>query len=238
MNQKHQIDMAVSFPAVRFEEDQLFSLELFRQLDYWAVEKYYLPIELMMENAGWQLSRLVMAVYTEPCDVYIGIGKGNNGGGGLVAARRLLARGYRVWLDLPDEALSGLPAIQLERSLQFGAKKGVPPKPAILVDAWLGFSQRLPLPDTLNEKIKHCNQLLIPRIALDIPTGFHPQSKDNYFKADLICCLAAPKKILAHLLTNSRIFIADLGIPDQIYMENNISYHFPKNNAGLFEWTS
>ena len=39
-------------------ETQALSLESFKEMDYLAVEKYELPIELLMENAGLQLARL------------------------------------------------------------------------------------------------------------------------------------------------------------------------------------
>jgi len=224
------------FPSISFPDEQLFSLSLFRQLDYLAVDKYQLSIELMMENAGWQLARLVLTLRPEPCTVFIGIGKGNNGGGGLVAARRLLARGYRVCLDLPDDALNDLPARQLERAIRFGAKTGFPQQPDILIDAWLGFSQRLPLSDNLMKKIKRCNPLDIPKISLDIPSGYSPDAHSTYFEANLICCLAAPKKILHPLLSHCRIFIADLGIPDAVYAEQFLNYRFPDGNSGLVEW--
>jgi len=45
-----------------------------------AVENYHLPIELMMENAGLHLARLVTTVVHPGSTVNIGIGNGNNGG--------------------------------------------------------------------------------------------------------------------------------------------------------------
>ncbi len=79
---------------------QALSLESFKKMDYLAVEKYDLPIELMMENAGLQLARLIALKATKNSKITIGVGNGNNGGGGLVAARRLAAWGYDVYLDL------------------------------------------------------------------------------------------------------------------------------------------
>ena len=70
-------------------------------MDYLAVNEYLLPIELLMENAGLHLARLVTHILPTPGKVLIGVGPGNNGGGGLVAARRLAAWGYKVDLDLP-----------------------------------------------------------------------------------------------------------------------------------------
>jgi len=236
MKHRFTFEQLGAVSKVYFKDQQLFSLDLFRQLDRLAVDKYHLPIELMMENAGWQLARLAMAVKPRPCLIHIGIGKGNNGGGGLVAARRLLARGYTVSLDLPTDALGTLPAIQLKRALQFGAKTDLPKPPDLLIDAWFGFSQRLPLPEEMMGKLKDYNRLDIPKISLDIPSGFAPDAKSIFFHADIICCLAAPKKILQPLLSQCRIFIADLGIPDAVYATQFIDYRFPEGSSGLVEW--
>ncbi|MFT6796061.1 MAG: NAD(P)H-hydrate epimerase [Maribacter sp.] len=79
---------------------EALSLETFKKMDYYAVEKYGLSIELMMENAGLQLARLIALKASKECKITVGVGNGNNGGGGLVAARRLAAWGYDVYLDL------------------------------------------------------------------------------------------------------------------------------------------
>jgi NAD(P)H-hydrate repair Nnr-like enzyme with NAD(P)H-hydrate epimerase domain len=42
------------------------SLEAFKEMDYWAVEKYNLSIQLMMENAGLQLARLIAKKQLRP----------------------------------------------------------------------------------------------------------------------------------------------------------------------------
>ena len=65
------------------------SIDQFKKMDELAIHKYGLSIELMMENAGLQLARLISQYATKQSTIHIGIGTGNNGGGGLVAARRL-----------------------------------------------------------------------------------------------------------------------------------------------------
>lgn len=76
----------------------------------------------MMENAGLQLARFAVTVKTGSGNVLIVIGAGNNGGGGLVAARCLAALGYNVYLDILNKALPDLLQLQLERALACGAK--------------------------------------------------------------------------------------------------------------------
>ncbi len=45
-----------------FKLEQALELEQFREMDYYAVENYQLSIELMMENAGLHLARIVSKV--------------------------------------------------------------------------------------------------------------------------------------------------------------------------------
>lgn len=198
-------------------------IDVFKQFDYYAVEHYKLPIELMMENAGYHLARLV-ASKAKPHDlIQIGIGGGNNGGGGLVAARRLKAWGYYVTLDIPDSIIKTLPAQQLERAKAFGIPVKAEPYPDIWVDAYLGFNQRLPLSDSFQKCIVHANASKAYRISLDIPTGFSGTEKSIFFSPDAILTLAAPKKILDRLHHDIEIYVADLGIPKEVYEHYNLS---------------
>ena len=212
----------MNYPIIPFQEAQALSLEKFKEMDYFAVNNYYIPIELMMENAGLQLANLIAVSAKKNKSIKIGVGNGNNGGGGLVAARRLSAWGYSVYLDVFTEITQELPAKQLERALKFGAKTEKKTNPDIWVDAYLGFSQKLPLRQNILDIIEEANQSKALKISLDIPTGFLGDTKSTYFKADKIITLAASKEILSTLLSNTDIFIADLGIPKEVYMQFGI----------------
>ncbi|MFO8235026.1 MAG: NAD(P)H-hydrate epimerase [Bacteroidales bacterium] len=85
--------------------------------------------------------------------ILIGIGKGNNSGGGLIAARRLTGRGYKMSLDLPSEKSHTLSKTLLKRALSSGKKTYLTDQPDIFIDTYLGFSQRLPLPNSIKQTI-------------------------------------------------------------------------------------
>ena len=212
----------MKYPEINFTIDKALELEQFREMDYYAVNNYKLPVEMMMENAGLQLANLVTAFAEKEQRIKIGVGNGNNGGGGLVAARRLAAWGFTVYLDLFTEITKELPVRQLERALKFGAKVEDVPKPDVWIDAYLGFSQRLPLPQSLIEIIDEANRSSAVKISLDIPTGFPGDINSQYFEADKILTLAAPKKMLHHVNSSTEIFIADLGIPIEVYAKFGI----------------
>ena len=206
----------MNYPEILYPKEKALELVDFRDMDYFAVENYKLPIELMMENAGLHLAALVSGFASEKQVIKIGIGNGNNGGGGLVAARRLAAWGYQVHLDLFTEITKELPKTQLERAMLFGVKTTPIETPDIWVDAYLGFSQRLPLNKTILSILKKANISKALKISLDIPTGFIGEIASPYFEADKILTLAAPKKILYNL-ADTELFVADLGIPNEVY---------------------
>ncbi len=70
------------YPEIQYPEEQAFSLDDFRDMDYFAVENFSLPIELMMENAGLQLANLTARLVEKDKLIRIGVGNGNNGGRG------------------------------------------------------------------------------------------------------------------------------------------------------------
>jgi NAD(P)H-hydrate epimerase len=193
------------------------SLEKFREMDYLAVEEYNLPIELMMENAGLQLARLIARASPAGTTILIGAGNGNNGGGGLVAARRLAAWGYHVHLDLPVPITQDLPTTQLERALAFGALQSLPKSPDVWVDAYLGFSQKLPLRDNFLLAVRRANAATAFQISLDIPTGIGESAPGDIFQANQVLTLAAYKEVLIDLPKSTEVFLGDLGIPRAVY---------------------
>ncbi len=225
---------AVHYPEIEYPKEKALTLQAFRDMDYYAVEQYHLPIELMMENAGLQLALVIAEKTTKAQTIKIGVGNGNNGGGGLVAARRLSAWGYKVYIDPFTEITKKLPSLQLKRALKFGASIDHILSPDIWVDAYLGFSQKLPLRENLTQRIKEANASHSYKIALDIPTGYLGDTTSLFFEADTIVTLAAPKKILYNLPTSTTIYIADLGIPASVYQKFHID-HFPFEQRGLIQ---
>jgi NAD(P)H-hydrate epimerase len=209
------------FPQVVFPQDQALELEDFKRMDYYAVENYLLPIELMMENAGLQLANLISAFVPQSARIKIGVGNGNNGGGGLVAARRLKAWNYQVFLDIPTPITRELPLRQLDRALAFGVELGGPQKTEVWVDAYLGFSQRLPLSPLILERVEASKIFPGLKVSLDIPTGFLGDQTLPYFAADKVLSLAAAKRILYQLPEDTALYVADLGIPAAVYHKFN-----------------
>ena len=212
----------MTIKEISVPQESALELSQFKEMDYFAVENYSLPIELMMENAGLHLAHLVSQSATnKKAKILIGIGNGNNGGGGLVAARRLAAWGYKVNLHPFTAITKELPKSQLKRALKFGAKNETIKNPDIWVDAYLGFSQRLPLTKDLLQIIDKANSTDCIKISLDIPTGFLGDVNEPYFKSGQVMSLAAAKKLLYELPETVDLYVADLGIPKEVYEQFN-----------------
>lgn len=225
----------MTFPEVNIDLIPVLPIEKFREMDYLSVENYHLPIELMMENAGLNLARLVASFLSDKKEILIGVGKGNNGGGGLVAARRLAAWGYPVYLDIPDTELSRLTAIQLKRALTFRVKLSQSSNPSLFIDAYFGFSQRLPLPVVFEDTLEKANQFKCPKISLDLPSGFNNTTSESLFLPDIILTLAALKEELLPLTNKVKFYIADLGIPLRVYQEFNVRYPKEFSNSSILK---
>ena len=212
----------MQFPETHLQSIRTLSLEAFREMDYYAVNNYHLPIELMMENAGLQLARLTASLVSPGAKVLVAAGPGNNGGGGLVAARRLEAWGYPVHIQVPLDPVKRIVRDQLNRTVAYGAEWVMEAQYDVVLDCLFGFSQRLPLPAEINEMVERLNYMKAMKISLDIPTGISETDKGICFRADKVVTVAAPKTILFQGPQPLEVFVADVGIPVEVYTRNKI----------------
>ena len=81
---------------------------------------------------------------------------------------------------------------QLQRCVNFGISKVPNWHADVLIDAYLGFSQRLPLDDDFTSAVNIFNQSTGKKISLDLPTGIGDQA--HVVNPDAILCLAAAKE--------------------------------------------
>ena len=76
-------------------------VEEMRRLDNTAVERYGIDEELLMENAGHASFEVIRENYGVEGKTFVVIcGIGNNGGDGLVVARKLLSMGGQIFVFL------------------------------------------------------------------------------------------------------------------------------------------
>ena len=100
--------MQVGVPALRAADVPMVTAGQMAEVDRSAVEEYGVTILQMMEQAGSHLAdvvRLEVGGDLQDRRIVVAVGPGNNGGGGLAAARHLANRGATVRVVLARPAL-------------------------------------------------------------------------------------------------------------------------------------
>src|SRR3954468_8441932 len=123
--------------------DPLYTAEEMRGVDKWAIEGQGVPSLDLMERAGVGLARLTAELARPGKPIRIVVGKGNNGGDGLVVARLLREEGREV-----DVLITGDPAdLKGDARANLERLPGAAPEPfdpgrlegsGAIVDAMLG----------------------------------------------------------------------------------------------------
>lgn len=206
--------------------EPLYDAEGMRAIDRWAIEEQGVPSLELMEAAGGAVARAAAALSPQG-PVRVVCGKGNNGGDGLVAARRLAETGFEVEALLlsPGEELSGDAAANLER---FPAAREVGASDldraldgsGALVDAIFGTgfegAPRSPA-DAAIEAINRCGA---PVVACDVASGVNAANGEvegPAVEADVTVTFHAPK--VGHVVAPGKshtgeLQVAAIGIPD------------------------
>jgi NAD(P)H-hydrate epimerase len=205
-----------------------------REVDRIATEEYGLDLLQMMENAGRHLASLarerVLEGELRDATVLVLCGTGGNGGGGLVAARRLHNWGatVRVCTTRSPDAYSGVPAHQLAllRPLTVDVTQADPdalPDADLLLDAIIGYGLDGDLRDDVAALIRAVIWHGAPALSLDVPSGLNATTgvpSETTVHAEATLTLALPKCGLDAPAAESSVgdlFLADIGIPPSLY---------------------
>lgn len=164
-----------------------------RQIDGTAMEKYGIPGIVLMENAGLRVVEVVEGILQSlKGKVFtILVGKGNNGGDGLVVARHLLNRGGRVKVllladpkDFQGDAKTNLniwqqlgqPVYQVNQVNGINILKVALLNTDMIIDALFGTGFRGPVLEKMARVIELVNASKIPVVSVDIPSGLEADS--------------------------------------------------------------
>src|SRR5271168_2478851 len=234
-----------------------------RTCDQRATAEFGVPSLTLMENAGAAAGHFAVSRYGAESAgrAIILCGKGNNGGDGLVAARRIKEKaageGPTVLLFAAPEALKGDAATNLALWRKAGGTLHVVKDAAswqreldalaaapLVVDALLGTGLSGPVEGLLGQVIQDVNAHCRPArvLSLDIPSGMSSDTGDSpgpMIRAGATLAMAAPK--IGELLpTNSdfvgKLAVAEIGIPPQLLDDNpEFKSHWaaPGDFAGL-----
>jgi NAD(P)H-hydrate epimerase len=207
-----------------------------------------LSLTRMMENAGAGLAWLACAMLDGDVagrPVAVLAGPGGNGGGGLVAARRLIGWGGDVEVRLagsPDR-FARVPREQLrllERmnaSVAVGAGGLAPPE--LFIDAILGYSQQGDPRGQAAELIAATQDARV--LALDVPSGLELERGTvgtPAVHAEATLTLALPQAALrleAALPLVGDLYLADISIPAVVYESVGIPYRSPFSRGPILK---
>ncbi|MBI2607866.1 MAG: NAD(P)H-hydrate epimerase [Candidatus Doudnabacteria bacterium] len=204
------------------------------KLDRLAVDSG-LEILQMMELAGWHMAQLFRLLkIPKTAKVAIIVGKGNNGGDGLSAARFLANAGLKVKAILTDPNLNqnaqhhlqlvgnmGIPVLSFRKNKLQAAK--TIRNADILIDAIFGYHLKGTIENPFAEIIRLINQAPGLTIAYDLPSGLDATTGKcaaECIAASATLSLALPKtafKTSGDRKLSGKIFVADLGIPKYLY---------------------
>ena len=203
-----------------------------REIDRVTSERFGVPSLTLMENAGTALADFVLGQYPSARRVGIVCGKGNNGGDGFVAARKLEQAGREVRLlllaepsELKGDAAEMFSKLRLAyvvvRSGEelLGEKARAVFESDVLVDAILGTGFRPPVSGLYGQAIAVLNASNPPVVAVDIPSGADAdvmgEQTGAVARADGVVTFTAPRP--AHvfgMLTSGPTVVAPIGSPD------------------------
>ncbi len=232
------------FPELSTKEIPTLDTEQMIEVDRAMLEDYRIELIQMMENAGRNLAHLARERFFNgnPVgkQVLVMAGSGGNGGGVLVAARRLANWGaqVRVALGQIPEKMTPVPAHQLDilqRMAISGAKA-----PAqitdlegksfdLILDGLIGYSLKGAPYGLFGELIRFANVSSAPVLSLDTPSGTDTTSGTVYdpaVKAAATLTLALPKEGLFRQGVpeqSGELYLADISVPPELYSAPGLS---------------
>ncbi len=198
------------------------------------MEDFGIELLQMMELAGRHLAHLARERFLggEPSDrgVLVLAGPGGNGGGALVAARRLAGWGARVAVALARdrERYRGIPLHQLaiveELDLPVLGPERLPAgRWDLILDGLVGYSLRGAPRGWTARLIELANGPEAPVLSLDLPSGVEASSGrvlEPAVRATATLTLALPKTGLrapGAAACTGELYLGDIGVPPELY---------------------
>ena len=205
------------------------------EVDRAMIEDYRIELIQMMENAGRNLAHLARTRFLggdpRAKRVIALAGSGGNGGGALVAARRLHNWGAAVSVGLaqPASVMTGVPSHQLDILERMSvpiltARSMVDLEPAdVVLDGLIGYSLKGAPLGAAAALIQWANRQSAPVLSLDVPSGVDATSGtvfDPAIRATATMTLALPKEGLDGPAMESNVgelYLADISVPPGLY---------------------
>ena len=204
--------------------DPIYEAEEIRAVDAWAINEQGVPSLDLMERAGIGLARVVAAT-ARSGPIRVVVGKGNNGGDGLVVARLLREEGRDVDVlatgdlsELKGDALANLQRLPGARPEPFDPDRLT--GSGAIVDAMLGTGFEGKPREPIAGAIEAINaQRGTPVVACDVPSGVNATTGEIEGEAVRATATATfhGSKVGLHVapgaLHSGAVHIVDIGVP-------------------------
>ncbi len=218
---------------------RILNAEQMREADRRTIHDIGIPSLVLMENAGRQVAAALESLYSDLPDRHVALvcGKGSNGGDGFVVARTLHQRGVAVSVfliaqvaDIRGDARTnleilgriGLTVIEAADEGQWELHMSEVSACDLIVDAMFGTGLREPLTGIYETIVADINELGIPIVSIDLPSGMSADTSDligDAIDASVTVTLGAPKVPLVLPPAERQageVVIADIGIPSDV----------------------
>jgi NAD(P)H-hydrate epimerase len=240
-----------SMPIIDASSVPVVSSADMAEVDRLAVDVYGINLLQMMEQAGSHLATVVAAELDGDLAgkrILVAVGPGNNGGGGLAAARHLVNRGAQVQVVLarPARRLSEGGRHQLATLLEMGVSCCMAmydisdaeiddelAEADLVIDAVLGYRGRGAPHDEVATLIDRIEGARTRMLSLDVPSGMDAdtgEAADGAIFSRATMTLALPKRGLvsdAGRKRVGRLYLADIGLPGALYSRMDIDAGTP-----------
>lgn len=208
----------------------LYTNQSIRQIESHVIGEGILDEYTLMQTAGQAAFQAIESHWPDLKTMVVCVGRGNNGGDGLVVARLAQAAGYKVTVYTISDAseLKGCAA----KAYEDAQKSAVPIKPYkassslnadVIVDALLGSGLQGEVRAPYTEIIKAINAQKSPVVALDVPSGInvdHGSVQGSAVCATLTITFIANKRgLFTHKAPAycGEIIMHDLNIPKSVF---------------------
>lgn len=218
-----------------------------RHIDQQTIEQIGIPGAVLMEHAGSTVVRAIHRHFPECRYIAIVVGKGNNGGDGLVVARQLAHAGQpiQIFLVSPPESFTGdallnlqiaqnlnLPMTQVLSADALQRLKSQITSADLIVDSIFGTGLSGGVHGFIGDVIGCINEVGCPVVAIDLPSGLAADTgiaEGACIQATYTVTMGLPKRgnlIHPGAALTGQLEVADIGFPPSIIDSQNIQINW------------
>ncbi|MCX6271522.1 MAG: NAD(P)H-hydrate dehydratase [Bacteroidetes bacterium] len=203
---------------------KVLTINQIRQADTYTIDHEPISSAALMERAATRCYEWIAERVVSPARIMVFCGMGNNGGDGLVIARRLAEKGIKVEViivrhtDRPSEDhIINLTLLEQQAKAKITRLVTIADFPYlkpgdVIIDALLGSGISKAVTGFLGEVIRKINQSDLQIIAIDVPSGLFCDEPSDPKSQTIICAsqtLTFEVPRLAFLFPENHVFTGE-----------------------------